>query len=289
MKKTDTAVALKKAIEACKREGKTIGFVPTMGALHQGHVSLVERSARENGCTVVSIFVNPTQFNDPNDLQNYPRALDADLDLLEKCGCDIVFTPSVEEMYPTPDARVFDFGLLDKVMEGAFRPGHFNGVAQIVSKLFDAVQPDRAYFGEKDFQQLAIICEMAKQLQWPAEIVGCPIIREPDGLAMSSRNTRLTPAQREIAPVIAKTLKNSRNFVPSKTVNEVTESVIMAVNACPELRTEYFQIVDGYTLQPVADWDETGYIVGCIAVFCGEIRLIDNIKYKSEHHVDRSS
>ena len=280
MKKIDAVFALRKAIEAYRADGKNIGFVPTMGALHQGHVSLVRQSAGENDCTIVSIFVNPTQFNDPSDLKNYPRTLEADLALLEENGCDIVFVPSVEEMYPVPDTRVFDFGLLDKVMEGAFRPGHFNGVAQIVSKLFDAVQPGRAYFGEKDFQQLAIIREMVKQLQLPVEIIGCPIVREPDGLAMSSRNARLTSGQREIAPLIAETLKNSRTFVSSKTVEEIIESVITTIDTCPELKVEYFQVVDGRSLQPVADWDETDYIVGCIAVFCGEIRLIDNIRYK---------
>lgn len=280
MKTITTVSELQKEICAAKAEGKTVGLVPTMGALHNGHISLVKRCVGENDVAVVSVFVNPTQFNDPNDLRNYPRNLDADVELLRQNDCSIVFAPSVEEMYPEPDTRTFDFGMLDKVMEGAFRPGHFNGVAQIVSKLFDIVKPHRAYFGEKDFQQLAIIREMVRQFSIPVEIVGCPIVRETDRLAMSSRNARLTPEQREIAPFIAQTLNNSLTFVPSKKVSEVIEWVTGKVNALPELRVEYFQIVDGNTLQPVTCWDETEYIVGCITVFCGDVRLIDNIRYK---------
>ena len=280
MKIVEQIFALREAIEKKKTERKTIGFVPTMGALHKGHISLIKQSVKENGYTVASIFVNPTQFNDPNDLKNYPRTLETDIILLKQSGCDLLFAPSVDEMYPETDTRTFDFGHLDKVMEGAFRFGHFNGVARIVSKLFDAVQPDRAYFGEKDFQQLTIIREMASQLNLTVEIVGCPTVREPDGLAMSSRNTRLTLEEREIAPKIAETLKNSRTFVSAKTVNEVIGWVSNTIDSYPEMRTEYFQIIDGETLQSVTHWNEADYIVGCIAVFCGQIRLIDNIRYK---------
>ncbi|MDR0873574.1 MAG: pantoate--beta-alanine ligase [Prevotellaceae bacterium] len=268
---------LQTIIAKTKSENKAVGFVPTMGALHSGHLSLVVRSAAENDLTVVSIFVNPTQFNDKNDLKNYPRTLDADCELLETAGCNIVFAPSVEEMYPTPDTRKFDFGTLETVMEGAFRPGHFNGVAQIVSKLFDAVQPTRAYFGEKDFQQVAIIKKMVEMLQYPLQIVVCPIVREESGLAKSSRNELLSAEERKKAAIISRTLTESRNFVPEKSVANVKAWVIAQINAV--LEVEYFEIVDGNTLQPIADWAETDFAVGCVAAYCGKVRLIDNIKY----------
>ena len=269
-----------KAILANERiAGKTIGFVPTMGALHDGHLSLAVQCKKENDICVVSIFVNPTQFNDKNDLKAYPRTLEKDCDLLSPTGCDYVFVPSEEEMYPEPDTRVFDLGPVAEVMEGAHRPGHFNGVAQIVSKLFDAVTPDIAYFGEKDFQQIAIIREMAKQLNMRINIVACPIIREVDGLAMSSRNARLTPEQRQIAPTIARTLKESRTFAMSKSIVEVKNKVINTLNNTPYMRVEYYEIVDGNSLQPINDWKETAAPIGCITVFCGDVRLIDNIKY----------
>ena len=271
---------LKEKINALRMSGKSIGFVPTMGALHNGHIELVKCCVSENDICVVSIFVNPTQFNDKNDLIKYPRTLEADCVLLEEAGCGIVFAPEVNEMYPEPDTRKFNFGELETVMEGFYRPGHFNGVAQIVSKLFDIVQPDRAYFGEKDFQQLAVIREMKKQLHLDVDIVACPIVREKDGLAMSSRNARLTPKQREVAPVIFETLVKSRSFAGRKSVTEVKEFVIQAINNVPELKVEYFDIVDGNTLQSISDWTEINYIVGCVAVFDGEVRLIDNITYK---------
>lgn len=229
---------------------------------------------------VVSVFVNPTQFNDKNDLIKYPRTLDADCELLESVGASFVFAPSVEEMYPEPDTRVFSFSPLDTVMEGKFRPGHFNGVAQIVSKLFDAVRPDRAYFGEKDFQQLAIIRKMVKQLHYNLEIVGCPIVREEDGLALSSRNARLSTVEREIALNISKTLYKSRTFAVDHSVEETLQFVESEIGKVQGLQLEYFEIVDGNTLQSIANWDDTTYAVGCITVFCGEVRLIDNIKYK---------
>lgn len=262
-----------------KQKGKRIGFVPTMGALHAGHLSLVNRCVSENDICVVSVFVNPTQFNNPNDLLTYPRTLENDCRLLESSGCNYVFAPTVEEMYPEPDTRVFDFGKVSQVMEGARRPGHFNGVAQIVSKLFYAVEPDVAYFGEKDFQQIAVIRAMVKQLDIPVEIVDCPIQREVDGLALSSRNTRLTPEQRQKAPVIARTLKESITFVPEKSVREVLDYVVSTINAVPEMEVEYFEIVDGNTLESIENWSDTSYPVGCITVYCGEVRLIDNIKY----------
>ncbi len=270
---------LQAALSALRAQGKTVGLVPTMGALHAGHASLVKRSVAENDVTVVSVFVNPTQFNDKNDLVKYPRTLEADCVLLESCGASFAFAPSVEEMYPEPDTRQFSYAPLDTVMEGAFRPGHFNGVCQIVSKLFDAVKPDRAYFGEKDFQQLAIIREMVRQMQFPLEIVGCPIVREEDGLALSSRNARLSGEERQQALRISQTLFESRTFAADHTVEETQHFVEESIAAAPGLRLEYFELVDGTTLQKISHWSDTDYAVGCITVFCGEVRLIDNIKY----------
>ncbi|MDR1881088.1 MAG: pantoate--beta-alanine ligase [Tannerellaceae bacterium] len=279
MKIVNSIEKLKTGLAQEKREGRSIGFVPTMGALHDGHLSLVKQCIEGNDVCVVSIFVNPTQFNDKNDLATYPRTLESDCALLEKAGCDYVFTPPEAEMYPVPDTRRFDFGTLSEVMEGAYRPGHFNGVAQIVSKLFDAVEPDRAYFGEKDFQQIAVVRAMTKQLELAVQIVACPILREEDGLAMSSRNVRLTPGQRQKAPLIARTLKESTNFVPGKSVKEIVGHVVHTINNEPQMRVEYFEIVDGNTLEPIENWADTTYPVGCIVVYCGDVRLIDNIKY----------
>lgn len=280
MKIVHTIKDLQNELSKQKAAGKTVGLVPTMGALHAGHASLVERCVSQNDITVVSIFVNPTQFNDKNDLEKYPRTFEADSELLEKCGATYVFAPSVAEMYPQPDTRQFSYPPLDTVMEGAFRPGHFNGVCQIVTKLFDAVQPHRAYFGEKDFQQLAIIREMVRQMNYPIEIVGCPIVREADGLALSSRNTRLSSAERKNALKISQTLFESRTFAAEHTVAETKQFVEETIAAAPGLELEYFQLVDGNTLQPIENWADTGYAVGCITVFCGDVRLIDNIKYK---------
>lgn len=280
MKVIHTIKDLQAELSVLKAQGKKVGLVPTMGALHAGHASLVKRSVNENEVTVVSVFVNPTQFNDKNDLVKYPRTLDADCKLLKACGATYTFAPSVEEMYPEPDTRQFSYAPLDTVMEGAFRPGHFNGVCQIVSKLFEAVKPHRAYFGEKDFQQLAIIREMVRQMQFDLEIVGCPIVREEDGLALSSRNARLSAEERENALKISQTLFKSRTFAATHTVSETQKFVEDAIAAAPGLRLEYFEIVDGNTLQKVGNWDQTSYAVGCITVFCGDVRLIDNIKYK---------
>lgn len=280
MKVIRTISELRQELSILRETGKNIGFVPTMGALHQGHASLVKRAVEENDVAVVSVFVNPTQFNDKNDLKNYPRDLQADCKLLETIGASIVFAPEVEEMYPEPDTRTFGFAPLDTVMEGACRPGHFNGVAQIVSKLFYAVEPDRAYFGEKDFQQLAIIRAMVKQLNIDVEIIGCPIVRESDGLALSSRNMLLTSEERQRALTISRTLFASVEYAATHTLAETKSYVEEAINATEGLQLEYFQIVDGDSLQEVAKWEDSNYLVGCIALFCGKIRLIDNIKYK---------
>ncbi len=280
MKVIHTIKELQSELSVLKALGKKVGLVPTMGALHAGHASLVKQCVKENNVTVVSVFVNPTQFNDPNDLVKYPRTLEADCRLLDSCGADFVFAPSAEEMYPQPDTRQFSYPPLDTVMEGAFRPGHFNGVCQIVSKLFDAVLPHRAYFGQKDFQQLAVIREMVRQMNYGIEIVACPIIREADGLAMSSRNTRLSAEDRKNALQISQSLYKSRTFAAEHSVDETLKMVEDAIADAPGLRLEYFEIVDGNTLQKLPDWEDTSYAVGCITVFCGEVRLIDNIIYK---------
>ena len=280
MKLIHTVQELRTELNAQRLAGKKIGFVPTMGALHEGHASLVKLAVAENDVVVVSDFVNPTQFNDQNDLLKYPRTLEADCELLEKVGAHYVFAPSVEEIYPEPDTRQFSYAPLDTVMEGKFRPGHFNGVCQVVSKLFMMVEPHCAYFGEKDFQQLAIIREMVKQMNFPIRIVGCPIVRESDGLALSSRNARLSDVQRVQALNISKTLFASKEYAATHTVEETQAFVEQAIAASEGLELEYFEIVDGLTLQKIVGWDDTDYAVGCITVFCGEVRLIDNIKFK---------
>lgn len=278
-----TKKALFEVVSNAKSAGKTIGFVPTMGALHNGHLTLVKRCVSENDLCFVSVFVNPTQFNDKNDLANYPRTLEADAELLASVGCEFVFAPNADEMYDAEEMQKpfeFDFGGLDEVMEGRFRLGHFNGVVQVVSKLFQLVQPTRAYFGEKDFQQLAIIRRMVTIMNFPVEIVGCPIVREESGLALSSRNALLTPDQRQLAVHISQVLKESCLFALETPVHELHDAVVAAVNAREGLEVEYFEIVDGKTLQPIEKWEETNDIVGCITVYCGKIRLIDNIRYK---------
>ena len=261
-----------------RSEGKSIGFVPTMGALHDGHLSLVDIAGSQTQFVVVSIFVNPTQFNDKGDLERYPRDLQRDVQLLSTTECQLVFAPEVNEIYPEPDTRQFNFGMLEQVMEGKFRPGHFNGVAQVVSKLFAIVEPDKAFFGQKDFQQLAIIREMVKKLSLPVEIVSCPIVREPDGLAMSSRNMLLTPEQRANATHISATLFEAVNKKEQLSVEQLCTWVVNRINRNDYLQTEYFEIVDSVTLQPVKSWTDGGRKVGCIAVHCGKIRLIDNIE-----------
>ena len=274
MEQFTTVEGLKKGLAA--RRG-SVGLVPTMGALHEGHVSLVEKARAENDTVVVSVFVNPTQFNDKDDLRNYPRTPEADIEVLKKAGADIVFMPTVEEVYPEPDTRVFDFGMLDKVMEGATRPGHFNGVAQVVSRLFAIVEPDRAYFGEKDFQQIAVIRAMVRQLQLKVEIVPCPIVRGEDGLALSSRNALLTPEHRAAAPQICAALRAGVDFSHTATVAETERFVIDRINNNPLLEVEYFQIVDADTLQPLSEWKAGVTTRGCVAVHAGAVRLIDNM------------
>ena len=269
---------LRRALGSRNRSG--IGFVPTMGALHAGHRSLVERARRECATVVVSVFVNPTQFNDKTDLKNYPRTPEADLRLLEEVGADYVFMPSVEEVYPEPDTRTFDFGMIDKVMEGATRPGHFNGVAQVVSRLFDLVKPAKAYFGEKDFQQIAVIREMVRQLRIPVEIIPCPIVRGEDGLALSSRNTLLDTDHRTAAPYIYKVLKAAVEKSHQTTPDQLAAWVTAQVESNPLLKVNYFQVVDAATMQQVRTWEESPAIQGCIAVQAGDIRLIDNIKLR---------
>ena len=269
---------LRRALGSRARSG--IGFVPTMGALHAGHRSLVERARRECATVVVSVFVNPTQFNDKTDLKNYPRTPEADLRLLEEVGADYVFMPSVEEVYPEPDTRTFDFGMIDKVMEGATRPGHFNGVAQVVSRLFDLVKPAKAYFGEKDFQQIAVIREMVRQLRIPVEIIPCPIVRGEDGLALSSRNTLLDTDHRTAAPYIYKVLKAAVEKSHQTTPDQLAAWVTAQVESNPLLKVIYFQVVDAATMQQVRTWEESPVIQGCIAVQAGDIRLIDNIKLR---------
>ena len=283
MKVFSKIVDLQNALFDERKAGRTVGLVPTMGALHEGHASLVRSSVKDNAVTVVSVFVNPTQFNDKNDLKNYPRDLDADCHLLEDCGADYVLAPSVEEMYPTPDTRHFEYPPVSTVMEGAHRPGHFNGVCQVVSRLFYIVRPDRAYFGEKDWQQIAVVKAMVRQLQLPVQIVECPIVREADGLAKSSRNTLLAPDERAIAPAIYKALKDSLDYARHHSLKDTHDKVVADINAVEGLDVEYFSIVDGNTLQDIADWDASPYVVGCITVYCGKtpIRLIDHIKYKS--------
>ena len=279
MKLICTIAELKEAIEIQKTEGKTVGFVPTMGALHEGHLSLVNKAGEETDVVVVSIFVNPTQFNNKEDLRRYPRTLENDMKLLEETPCSIVFSPSVNEVYPEEDTRVFEFGNIGSVMEGEHRPGHFNGVAQVVSKLFDMVEPHKAYFGLKDFQQLAIINSMVDQLKIPVEIVPCPIVREKDGLAMSSRNTLLSQEQRKNSVVISQTLFEAVNQKNNFTVEGLKKWVIETINENPFLETEYFDIVDDRELKSVKSWDEQVNKIGCIAVHCGKVRLIDNVTF----------
>ena len=271
---------LRECLTSCRKEGKSIGLVPTMGALHEGHASLVRRSVKENDFTVVSIFLNPTQFNDPKDLERYPRTLEADCQLLEECGADIAFAPSVKEIYPEPDTRQFSYPPTDSVMEGAMRPGHFNGVCQIVSKLFSYVEPDRAYFGEKDYQQIAVIRRMVDDLGFKLEIVPCPVVRQSDGLALSSRNALLSDEEKITAANIYRILNESRSL--DLTVQQTHDYVVEEINKIPGLTVQYFSIVDGESLADVTSWDDAPGIVGCITVFCGAkpIRLIDHIRYK---------
>jgi len=277
-----TVDELRARINADKAKARTVALVPTMGALHDGHLSLIKRARADNDIVVVSDFVNPTQFNNKEDLATYPRTEEADCRLMEEAGVDYAFMPSVEEMYPQPDTRVFDLGEVAEVMEGPMRPGHFNGVAQVVSRLFDIVRPVRAYFGEKDFQQIAVIRRMVAVEGFDIDIIACPIHRHDDGLAMSSRNVRLTEEQRREAPGIYKVLKQSVEYARTHSVDKTRAMVTDAVNALPFMEVEYYEIVDPVTMQPIKEWSETsghGPAQGCITVYCGPVRLIDNIQY----------
>ena len=282
MKIIDTVAALQLAVTEAKQQGLSVGLVPTMGALHEGHASLIRQCVAENQLTVVSVFVNPTQFNDPKDLQHYPRTFEADAQLIASLGGDIVFAPSVEEIYPQEDKRVFSYPPIDTVMEGARRPGHFNGVCQIVSKLFDMVSPDKAYFGEKDFQQIAVVRAMMRDLGYKFQLVPCPIVRETSGLALSSRNALMSEDERVLATNIYRTLRESVVFSQAHTVAETQQFVVNQLNALEGLEEEYYEIVNGETLQTVTSWEDAAQILGCITVFCGArpVRLIDNISYR---------
>jgi len=265
-----------------KNNGKIIGFVPTMGALHNGHLSLVEQCKLQADICVVSIFVNPTQFNDPEDFKRYPKRDKQDLEMLQQMNVDVVFMPTVEEMYPQKDMRIFSFGHLEKVMEGKFRPGHFNGVAQIVSKLFEIVEPHKAFFGLKDYQQYHIVKALVKRYMnnLNIEIIGCPIVREDDGLAMSSRNLLLSAEERKNAIVLYRTLEKVKEFLTNKSIEEVKEFAQKTINNEPNMKLEYFEIVDGNNLLPITDLSDSENVVACVAAYCGKIRLIDNMSIK---------
>ncbi len=268
---------LNRFVEQIKADGKSIGFVPTMGALHNGHIALVLEAKKQCDKVVASVFVNPIQFNNAEDLKKYPRTFESDRKLLEEVGCDVVFFPSVEEMYPEEEIEEsYDFGSLETVMEGATRPGHFNGVAIVVKRLFDLVQPDKAFFGKKDFQQLAIIRALVKQMVSPIQIVGIDTVRENDGLAMSSRNRRLSVTQREVAVELSQALnfikQNKNKMLPGELEKEAIGKLTK------NFKVEYVQIVNGYTLQPITDWNQTNYAVACAAAFLGDVRLIDNLE-----------
>ena len=282
MKIFDNIVDLQNELFYLRKANKKIGLVPTMGALHQGHASLVKQCVADNDITIVSVFLNPTQFNDPKDLERYPRTFEEDCKILNEVGADIVFAPTPKEMYPTPDNRHFEFPPTSTVMEGAKRPGHFNGVCQVVSRLFYITKPHNAYFGEKDWQQICVIKQLVKYLNLDIKIIECPIIREESGLAMSSRNALLTSEERAIAANIYRILKESVTKKDCLSVDELQQEVINSINAVDQLEVEYFEIVDGNTLETVHSWNDSPYIVGCITVYCGAtpIRLIDHIKYK---------
>lgn len=271
-------------VSRAKNNGQSVGFVPTMGALHAGHLSLVERCVSENDVAIVSVFVNPTQFNNPQDLATYPRTEEADAKLLAQAGVTAVFMPSVEAVYPDGTGRdhEFDLGQAAEVMEGKHRPGHFQGVAQVVSRLFLLVRPDRAYFGEKDFQQIAVIRNMVRSENIPVQIIACPIKRADDGLALSSRNALLTPEQRTVAPLIHQTLLESRTYALNHSLSQTRDFVVNRLNSNHAFRVEYYEIIDAETMVPIDDWSEARWTVGCITVYCGAVRLIDNITYKNE-------
>lgn len=267
---------VKHHIAEFKQKGKTIGFVPTMGALHQGHISLVEISKKQTDITVCSIFVNPTQFNNQADLKHYPRTPEADIKLLEAAGCDILYMPEVKDIYPENDIRKFNFGYLDTILEGAHRPGHFNGVGQVVSILLEGVQPHKAFFGSKDYQQVMVVKDLVKQLKLPVEIIPCPILREPDGLAMSSRNTRLSVEERKIAALIPKMMQEGNQLIKEKGIDAAKQFINQQVSQVKEMKLDYYEVCNADTLEPIAEFSTKQQAVSLIAVFVGNIRLIDN-------------
>ena len=280
MKVITSIPEMKRLLRKERKIHSSIGFVPTMGALHDGHLSLIRKSTTENDYTVCSIFVNPVQFNNPADLEKYPRSQREDISLLESAGCDLVLLPEVKEMYPggtivSPDV---DFGLLDKVLEGKFRPGHFKGVAVAVKRLFDLVEPRKAYFGKKDYQQLLVIRKLVRDLDLPVEIVACPTVREPDGLAMSSRNMRLTIHERKVAPLIYQVLLKVREKAGTLPVRDLANWAIKKISENPEFSVEYFEIVDSETLLTLTNWKPKEKALACTAVYLGDVRLIDNME-----------
>ena len=262
---------------SCRSEGKSIGFVPTMGALHAGHSSLVDNALENNDIVVVSVFVNPTQFNDAADLEKYPRTFEQDKELLEKLDVDVMFFPSVEEIYPSSDNPSYVLDGLDNLMEGPNRPGHFEGVVQVVTRLFDLCLPHRAYFGEKDFQQLAIIRHMTRKLKYEVDVIGCPTVREDDGLAMSSRNVRLEAYARQVAPALYQVLSSLRSTIEDDGVEKALSFAKTQLDV-EEIELEYLELVDSVTLQQAND--QTGAIQACIAAWIGGVRLIDNLRVK---------
>lgn len=275
---------LQKYLNSLKIKGLQIGFVPTMGALHRGHSSLINRSRADNEVTVASIFVNPTQFNDPKDLEKYPRTPERDMEMLIEVGCDILFMPSADEIYPngTTASLKFNFGKLDRVLEGTFRPGHFDGMAQVVNRLLDIVKPNKLYMGQKDFQQWSIVASMLQQTKSKTELIMCDIMREEDGLAMSSRNMRLTPEDRAVVPLIYKTLKQASDMVGEYSPSEIQRMTVQKLRAEPRFRLEYFEIVDGRTLLPIQLFEDTDFAVALTALWVGEVRLIDNMILKQQ-------
>ncbi|HNW69541.1 MAG TPA: pantoate--beta-alanine ligase [Bacteroidales bacterium] len=278
MKIYSTIPEIKAFLTTQKMQNLTVGFVPTMGALHNGHISLIERAKKENDLCVCSIFVNPIQFNNPDDFKRYPVRTEKDIVMLKNAGCDVLFNPDKSEMYPAPVDAKYDFGAIEKVMEGAFRPGHFNGVAIVVKRLFEIIEPDKAYFGEKDYQQLQIIKMLVKKEEIPVTIVPCPIIRDADGLALSSRNALLSAHERSVAPKIAAILNECSSLAHQMSVAELKSFVQSKIMAVPEFKVEYFEIADGTTLQPVSAWSESDHIRAFIAVYLHNVRLIDNVR-----------
>lgn len=268
---------IKTYISSQKQQHKTIGFVPTMGALHQGHISLINESKKVCDITVCSIFVNPTQFNNANDLTRYPRTPEVDRQLLEQAGCDVLYMPDVKDIYPTTDTRQFNFGYIDTILEAEHRPGHYNGVGQVVSILLTGIEPNKAFFGSKDYQQVMIVRTLVKQLKLPVEIISCPILREDDGLAMSSRNMLLTPEERKIASLVPKMMEGARDIVKQIGVSAAKLYILNEVAQVPIMKLDYYEVCDTETLEPLTALEPNQQAISLIAVFVGNIRLIDNL------------